>query len=42
MLSLLKDTDYLENKAFESVYEDADEVAKMLFSIVKTSRKTDN
>jgi four helix bundle protein len=41
-LSLLKDADYLENKAFESIYGDADEVAKMLFSIIKTSRKTDN
>ena len=41
-LSLLKDTDYLEGKAFESIYADTDEVAKMLFSIIKTTRKTNN
>lgn len=37
-LSLLKDTEYLEIKAFNSIYKDTDEVAKILFSILKTSR----
>ncbi|MDY7003815.1 MAG: four helix bundle protein [Cyanobacteriota bacterium] len=38
-LSLLKDTDYIEEKAFESIHQDADEISKILFAIVK---KTDN
>lgn len=38
-LSLLKDTDYFDKKAFESIYEDADEIGKILFSIIKTVRK---
>ena len=37
-LSLLKDTDYIELKAFESIYQDADEVGKILFSILKKNR----
>lgn len=37
-LSLLKDTGYIEQKAFESIYKDADELAKILFSILKTTR----
>ena len=37
-LSLLKDTDYIEPKAFESIYQDTDEVAKILFSILKKTR----
>ncbi|WP_428668548.1 four helix bundle protein [Runella sp.] len=37
-LSLLKDTGYIEQKAFESIYNDTDEVAKILFSILKTTR----
>ncbi|WP_310586780.1 four helix bundle protein [Runella salmonicolor] len=37
-LSLLKDTGYIEQKAFESIYNDADELAKILFSILKTTR----
>lgn len=37
-LSLLKDTDYISEKAFESMHEDADELAKMLFSILKKTR----
>jgi four helix bundle protein len=41
-LSLLKDTNYIEQKAFESIYADADEIGKILFSIIKTTRKTDN
>ena len=38
-LSLLKDTDYIDKKAFESIHKDADEIGKMLFSIIKTTRK---
>ena len=37
-LSLLKDTNYLEEKAFNSIYRDSDEVGKILFSIIKTTR----
>jgi len=37
-LSILKDTDYINDKTFESMYADADELAKILFSILKTTR----
>jgi four helix bundle protein len=37
-LSLLKDTDYLNEKMFESIYKDADEIGKILFSILKKMR----
>jgi four helix bundle protein len=37
-LSLLKDTDYLNEKMFESIYNDADEIGKILFSILKKMR----
>ncbi|MEM9273459.1 MAG: four helix bundle protein [Cyanobacteria bacterium P01_F01_bin.143] len=37
-LSLLKDTDYLEQKAFDSIFQDADEIGKILFSILKKTR----
>lgn len=37
-LSLLKDTEYLESKSFNSIYADADELAKILFSILKATR----
>ena len=37
-LSLLKDTNYLEEKAFNSIYRDSDELGKILFSIIKTTR----
>ncbi len=37
-LSLLKDTDYINEQTFESIYMDADELAKILFSILKTTR----
>lgn len=44
-LNLLKDTSYLSTEEFESLFENADEISKMLFSILKTTRinkKTDN
>jgi four helix bundle protein len=37
-LSLLKDTGYIDKKAFESMHGDADEIAKILFSILKKTR----
>ncbi|MEA5500135.1 four helix bundle protein [Limnoraphis robusta Tam1] len=37
-LCLLKDTDYLTKESFDSVYADVEELSKMLFSIVKSSR----
>lgn len=37
-LSLLKDTGYIDQKAFESIFNDADELAKILFSILKSTR----
>jgi four helix bundle protein len=36
-LSLLKDTGYINVKAFNSIYTDAEEISKMLWSIVKSS-----
>lgn len=40
-LSLLKDTDYIEEKAFQSAFKDADEIGAMLFSILRTTRLND-
>ena len=37
-LSLLKDTDFLDEKVFNSMFSDADEIGKILFSILKTTR----
>lgn len=37
-LSLLKDTNYISEKTFESMHHDADEIAKILFSILKKTR----
>jgi four helix bundle protein len=37
-LSLLKDTGYIDIKSFKSIHQDADEMAKILFSIFKTTR----
>ncbi|MBP5975513.1 four helix bundle protein [Brasilonema sp. CT11] len=34
-LSLLKDTGYIDAQAFSSIHEDAEEIAKILFSILK-------
>ena len=39
-LNLLKDTDYISLKEFNSIYPDVDEISKMLFSILKLSRLT--
>jgi four helix bundle protein len=37
-LSLLKDTNYIDEKMFSSMFGDADEISKMLFSTIKTTR----
>lgn len=37
-LSLLKDTGYIEENVFESIFSDADEIARILFSILKKTR----
>ena len=41
-LSLLKNTEYLEEKYFESIYLDCNELVAMLVSIVKTVKKSLN
>jgi four helix bundle protein len=43
-LSLLKDTGFINQKAFNSIFSEADEIAKILFSILKSTRikKTDH
>lgn len=37
-LELLSATDYLDKKAFESLYEDAKELIKLITSIIKTAK----
>jgi four helix bundle protein len=37
-LSLLKDTYYINDKTFQSMHDDADELAKILFTILKKTR----
>jgi four helix bundle protein len=37
-LSLLKDTGYIDQRSFESMFADADELAKMSFAILKSTR----
>ena len=37
-LSLLKDTDYITEKSFKSMHNDADEIGKILFAILKKTR----
>jgi four helix bundle protein len=41
-LSLLKDTSYLDEQTFDSIYQDADEVGKILFAILKKTRISNN
>ena len=41
-LSLLEDTGYIDDKAFNSIYENAEEISKILFSILKKTRISDN
>lgn len=37
-LSLLKDSDFLTEPVYTEIYADADEIARILFSILKTTR----
>ena len=37
-LNLLKDTEYIDEKTYKSMYEQADEIGKMLFAILKKTR----
>ena len=37
-LSLLKDTNYISAEYFTNIHKDADELSKILFSILKTTR----
>jgi len=41
-LSLLKDTEYITLKSFDSIHQDAEEISKILFSILKTTRMPNN
>ncbi len=41
-LELLKETNYLEAKQFQSIHEDAEEVIKLITSIIKTSKSNIN
>jgi four helix bundle protein len=38
-LMLLKDSDYIDEKCFESICQDCTEVIKLLVSIVKTTKE---
>ena len=38
-LELLKETDYLTQKEFDSIYEDAIEIIKLLTTILKSSKQ---
>ena len=37
-LDLLKDTGYIEQHVYDDIFPDADEIARILFSILKTTR----
>ena len=37
-LSLLKDTSFIDEKTYKSIHMEADELAKILFSILKSTR----
>ena len=37
-IQLLHETDYIDTKLFDSLLEDCEELSKMLFSILKTTR----
>jgi len=38
-LSLLKDTDFIDQQLFQSMYDDADELAKILYTILSKTKK---
>ena len=37
-LSILNDTDYIDVKTYENIFAETDEICKILFSIIKTTR----
>jgi four helix bundle protein len=37
-LTLLRDTGYINERTFDSIHKDADELAKIMFAILKTTR----
>ncbi len=37
-LCLLKDTDYIDQRSFDSMHQDADELAKIAYAILKSTR----
>ena len=39
-LMLLKDSDYIDEKSFVSIYQDCSELIRLLISIVKTTKET--
>jgi len=39
-LSLLKDTGFIEESSYQDIFVDADELGKILFSVLKTTRIT--
>lgn len=39
-ITLLRETDYLEGRMFESIYSDGIELVRLLASIVKTTKQT--
>ncbi len=41
-LSLLKDTDYIDEKSFVSIYQDAEEISRMLYRIVTNTSTIKN
>ena len=41
-LNLLKDTDYINKNVFENMFPNADEIAKILFTILKSTRIKNN
>lgn len=40
-LTLLKDTSFIDSNTFESIYLEVDEIGKILFSILKSTRMKD-
>jgi four helix bundle protein len=41
-ISLLKDTNHIDEKTFDSIYADPEEIGRLLFAILKTTRISPN
>lgn len=39
-LEILNESDYIEDKAFESIYADCNEIIKILMAITKTQKQS--